>query len=141
MRAFLLFTLEILDWGISFICFLGGVCYGNFTLFRVVNQSHAFLRLSSFERRQFSINSFSPFFHYINFKPGVVKAPNQDLRFLKTLKKYETVDKWISKAALSKFTQHLYYWSEEIAVLSLFDDEVDKQTKANIVPNLQRESL
>ena len=71
----------------------------------------------------------------------VVKAPNQDLRFLKTLKVYETVDKLISKAALSKFTHHLWYLSEEIAVLSLFDDEVDKQTKVNIVASLQRESL
>lgn len=70
-----------------------------------------------------------------------VKAPNQDLCFLKRLKEYETVDKLISKAALSKFSQHLWYLSEEIAVLSLFDDEVNAQTKGNIVVNLQRESL
>lgn len=70
-----------------------------------------------------------------------VKAPNQDLCFLKRLKDYETVDKVIAKAALSKFSQHLWYLSEEIAILSLFDDEVDKQTKGNIVANLQRESL
>ncbi|GBP84298.1 hypothetical protein EVAR_56984_1 [Eumeta japonica] len=36
-----------------------------------------------------------------------VNAPNQDLRFLKNLKEYETVNKEISKAALSKFSQHL----------------------------------
>ncbi|XP_059047729.1 uncharacterized protein LOC131843142 [Achroia grisella] len=70
-----------------------------------------------------------------------VKAPNQTLRFLKSLKEYETVNKEISKAALSKFSQHLWYLSEEIAVLSLFDDEVDEQTKTNIVANLQRDSL
>lgn len=72
---------------------------------------------------------------------SAVKAPNQDLCFLKTLKDYERVDKLISKAALSKFCQHLWYLSEEIAVLSLFDNEVDEQTKMNIVANLQRESL
>jgi hypothetical protein len=33
-----------------------------------------------------------------------VKAPNQDLCFLKTLKKYEVIDKLISKAALTKFS-------------------------------------
>ncbi|KAK5639272.1 hypothetical protein RI129_011764 [Pyrocoelia pectoralis] len=55
-----------------------------------------------------------------------VKAPNQDLCFLKRHKEYETVDKLISKAALSKFSQHLWYLSEEIAVLSLFDDEVNE---------------
>lgn len=71
----------------------------------------------------------------------LVKAPNQDLCFLKKLKEYETVDKFISKAALSKFSQHLWYLSEEITVLSLFDDEVSEQTKENIVVNLQRESF
>ena len=71
----------------------------------------------------------------------VVKAPNQDLSFLKTLKDYETVDKLISEAALSKFSQHLWYLTEEIVVLSIFDDEVDEQTKRNIVANLQRESF
>nr|CAH7768672.1 unnamed protein product [Callosobruchus chinensis] len=70
-----------------------------------------------------------------------VKAPNQDLRFLKGLKEYETVNEEISKAALSKFCQHLWYLSEEITVLSLFDDEVDEQTKANIVANLKRATL
>ena len=70
-----------------------------------------------------------------------VKAPNQDLRFLKSLKEYEKVDKVISRAALSKFSQHLWYLSEEIAVLSIFDNEVDKETKADIVANLQRQSL
>ncbi|GBP10773.1 hypothetical protein EVAR_6322_1 [Eumeta japonica] len=38
-----------------------------------------------------------------------VKASNQDLCFLKRLKEYETVDKLISKAALNKFSQHLWY--------------------------------
>ncbi|CAH1109072.1 unnamed protein product [Psylliodes chrysocephalus] len=44
-----------------------------------------------------------------------VNAPNQDLCFLKRLKEYEPVDKLISKAALNKFTQHPWYFSEEIA--------------------------
>lgn len=70
-----------------------------------------------------------------------VKAPNQDLCFLKTLKNYETIDQVISKAALTKFSQHLWYLSEEIVLFSLFDDEVDTQTKADILSNLQRESL
>nr|CAH7722161.1 unnamed protein product [Callosobruchus chinensis] len=61
--------------------------------------------------------------------------------FIASLKEYETVNEEISKAALSKFCQHLWYLSEEITVLSLFDDEVDEQTKANIVANLQRATL
>ncbi|XP_067621941.1 uncharacterized protein [Eurosta solidaginis] len=70
-----------------------------------------------------------------------VKAPNQDLLFLKTLKDYERVDKLISKAALGKFSHHLWYLSEEITLLSIFDEDVDEQTKKNIVINLKRESF
>nr|CAH7738648.1 unnamed protein product [Callosobruchus chinensis] len=54
---------------------------------------------------------------------------------------YGTINNEIFKAALSKFCQHLWHLPEEITVLSLYDDEVDEQTKANIVANLQRETL
>ena len=70
-----------------------------------------------------------------------VKAPYPDLCFLKTLKGYENVDKVISQTALSKFCQHLWYVSEEIAALSHFDDDVDEETKVRIVANLERECL
>ena len=70
-----------------------------------------------------------------------VKAPYQDLCLLKTLKGYEKVNKVISQAALSKFCQHLWYLSEEIAALSLFDDAADEETKVRIVANLERECL
>ena len=42
------------------------------------------------------------------------------------------MDKVISQAALSKFCQHLWYLSEEIAALSLFDDAVNEETKVLI---------
>lgn len=70
-----------------------------------------------------------------------VKAPYQDLCFLKTLKAYERVDKTISTAALNKFIHHLWYLTDEIAILSLFDDEVDIQTKAKMVANLSKENI
>ena len=70
-----------------------------------------------------------------------VKAPCQDLCFLKTLKGYEKVYKVISQSALSKFCQHLWHLSEEIAALSLFDDAFDEETKVRIVANLEREYL
>ena len=69
------------------------------------------------------------------------KTPYQDLCFLRTLKGYENMDKVISQAALSKFCQHLWYLSEEIAALSLFDDAGDEETKVRIVANLERECL
>ena len=70
-----------------------------------------------------------------------VKAPYQDLCFLKTLKGYEKVDKVISQAAVIKFCQCLWYLSEEIAALSLFDDAVNEESKVRIVANLERECL
>lgn len=70
-----------------------------------------------------------------------VKAPYQDLCFLKTLKDYEKVDKIVSQAPLSKFCQHLWYLSEEIAILSLFDKLVDGKTKMKMVVHLERENV
>ncbi|GBM87815.1 hypothetical protein AVEN_38486-1 [Araneus ventricosus] len=68
-----------------------------------------------------------------------VKAPYKDLCFLKSLKAYEKVNESISKAALQKFSQQLWYFTDEIAVLALFDDDVDEETKLKMVANLHRE--
>ena len=38
-----------------------------------------------------------------------MKAPNQDLRFLKMLKEFEKVDATISNASISKFSHQLWY--------------------------------
>ncbi|GBM46068.1 hypothetical protein AVEN_109652-1 [Araneus ventricosus] len=65
-----------------------------------------------------------------------VKAPYKDLCFLKS---YEKVNESVSKAALQKFSQQLWYFTDEIAVLALFDDDVDKETKLKMVANLHRE--
>jgi hypothetical protein len=70
-----------------------------------------------------------------------VKAPYTDLCFLKSLKDYENVNESISKAALQKFLQHLWYLTDEIAVLALFDDDVDEETKLKMVSNLRRENF
>lgn len=67
-----------------------------------------------------------------------VKAPNQDLGFLKAVKGYNEIDETISNAAVSKFCKHLWYLSEEAVILSLFDDEVDDKTKTNMLVNLNR---
>nr|XP_021191777.2 uncharacterized protein LOC110377279 [Helicoverpa armigera]XP_049697325.1 uncharacterized protein LOC110377279 [Helicoverpa armigera] len=68
-----------------------------------------------------------------------VKAPNQDLSFLKALKEYEKVDATISKASISKFIRHLWYLCEETVMLSLFDEEVDTKTKTKMINNLNRD--
>ncbi|GBN12166.1 hypothetical protein AVEN_269035-1 [Araneus ventricosus] len=70
-----------------------------------------------------------------------VKATYKDLCFLKSLKAYEKVNECISKAASLKFSQDLWYFTDEIAVLALFDDDVDKETKLKMVANLRRKSF
>ncbi|GBN19363.1 hypothetical protein AVEN_259097-1 [Araneus ventricosus] len=67
-----------------------------------------------------------------------VKAPYKDLCFLKSLKASEKVNESISKAALQKFSQQLWYFTDEIAVLPLFDD-VEEETKLKMVANLHRD--
>lgn len=70
-----------------------------------------------------------------------VKAPNQDLCYLKILKDYEKVDTTISKAAISKFIHHLWYLNEETVILSLFDNEVSIHTKTKMIANLNRDQI
>ncbi|GBM94466.1 hypothetical protein AVEN_274004-1 [Araneus ventricosus] len=60
--------------------------------------------------------------------------------FLKSLKAYKNVNESISKASLQKFSQHLWYLTDEIAVLAL-DDDVDEETKLKMVANLHRENF
>ncbi|GBN12071.1 hypothetical protein AVEN_184124-1 [Araneus ventricosus] len=69
-----------------------------------------------------------------------VKTPYKDLCFLKSLKAYEKVNESISKTASQKFSQDLWYFPDEIAVLALFDD-VDEETKLKMVSNLHRKSF
>ncbi|GBM04205.1 hypothetical protein AVEN_41025-1 [Araneus ventricosus] len=70
-----------------------------------------------------------------------MKAPKQDLCFLKSLKSYERIDETVSGAALKKFIQHLWYLSEELSVLFLFDEDVDVQVKLNFVASLDHKTL
>ncbi|GBM11911.1 hypothetical protein AVEN_209614-1 [Araneus ventricosus] len=79
----------------------------------------------------------------IYFKPWLqwileVKAPCQDLCSLKSVKAYEKVNESISKAASQKFSRDLWHFTDEIAVLALFDDDVDEETKLKMVANLHR---
>ncbi|GBN99041.1 hypothetical protein AVEN_213400-1 [Araneus ventricosus] len=83
-----------------------------------------------------------PWFQFIL----AVKTPYKDLCFLKSLKAYENVNESIyrisvKKAALQKFSQHLWYLTDEIEVLALFDDDVDEVTKLKMVANLHRENF
>ncbi|GBP65038.1 hypothetical protein EVAR_43145_1 [Eumeta japonica] len=71
--------------------------------------------------------------------PITIKSSYQDLCFLKSNKSSVKIDKTISKAALPKITQHLLYLTDEVSILSLFDDDVDQETKIIMVQNLTKE--
>lgn len=61
-----------------------------------------------------------------------VEAPFKHLCFWKLLKAYEKVDETISKVAIQKFKQHLWYLTDEV-VFSFLDDVVDHEMIANFV--------
>ena len=69
--------------------------------------------------------------------PSAIHAPSGDLAFLKGLLSYP--DSKISEATSIKFSNHLWYLSEELAGLALFDETVDINIKQLIVVALQQE--
>ncbi|KAG8235854.1 hypothetical protein J437_LFUL013938 [Ladona fulva] len=55
----------------------------------------------------------------------------------KWMKAYEKIDKSIAKASLQKISQHLWYLTDEVSLLSLFDDDVDQETKQSSFDRLK----
>ena len=53
--------------------------------------------------------------------PDAISAPRNDLDFLQNLKAYEDINSEISKAAVTNFSGHLWYMSEELVALALFE--------------------
>jgi hypothetical protein len=61
-----------------------------------------------------------------------IKAPYHDFLFMRQLINYQDIDPEISKATAKKFSNHLSYLAPENVALSLFDDAVPKEIKANM---------
>ena len=68
--------------------------------------------------------------------PKATLAPNQDLQLFKTLINYEKIDGDISKVALSKLINHLWYLNLEQVAFAFFDKTLDKQIKINMAAKL-----
>ena len=62
--------------------------------------------------------------------PNPIVAPSRDLRLLKSLLKYNEINDVISAAATRALSRHLWYVSEEMMALAIFDPAVDHGTKA-----------
>ena len=65
--------------------------------------------------------------------PLVPNAPLNDFELLNNLLDYSAIHQAISTAASEKFSKHLWYLSEDLVALALFDDHVHVSTKRHIL--------
>lgn len=65
--------------------------------------------------------------------PIAIKSPHQDLNMAKNLYEFRSIHKKISDAATSTILRHLWYLSEELIGLALFDDTVSVEIKRQTV--------
>ena len=63
--------------------------------------------------------------------PIAAAAPRNDLALVKDLLAYTEVNKVVARTSLTKFQNHLWYLSEELVALALFDSEVPIDEKRN----------
>lgn len=71
--------------------------------------------------------------------PSAIDAPLNDLQLMNTLLQYSSIHPTISSATTKKFASHLWYLSEELVGLALFDDRVFSSTKRLMVASLDKE--
>lgn len=64
--------------------------------------------------------------------PAASLAPYQDLCLIREIYNYKSCDKQISEAVIKKFSNHLWYLSDECVALSLFDENVSNEIKREI---------
>lgn len=65
--------------------------------------------------------------------PKAIAAPNNDLELLKSLIRYKNINAKVSQVALRKLASHLWYLSEELVLLALFDERITYETKLKMV--------
>lgn len=73
--------------------------------------------------------------------PFPAKAPYHDLHFVKKLEDYKNIDAEISKVAIKKFKNHLWYLSAENCALSFFDESIPVETKKKMILALEKENI
>lgn len=69
--------------------------------------------------------------------PNAIKAPNQDWMLLQRLIEYQKINADVSKAASTKLLGHLWYISEDLVALSLFDDTVTSDIKLKMIRGIK----
>lgn len=67
---------------------------------------------------------------------NVLEAPNQDLNFLKGVRKFAETNEKMSEVVLNKFRTHLWYLAAEPIAFAVFDDNVSLQQKRDLARTL-----
>lgn len=65
--------------------------------------------------------------------PRAIKAPQQDLSLLQSLVNFKSINALVAETALKKLKGHLWYLTEELAALALFDSSVPLRVKDKMV--------
>ena len=65
--------------------------------------------------------------------PRAAEAPSNDLQMIKMLEGFSSTNLAINEATVNKIKGHLWYLSEELVGLALFDDNVPNPTKEEMV--------
>lgn len=60
---------------------------------------------------------------------SAILAPNNDLTLMQQLILYKKINSSVSQAAFKKMIKHLWYLSDQLAIMSLFDDSIDLSVK------------
>jgi len=71
--------------------------------------------------------------------PSAIAAPLNDLQLMNNLLQYSSVHPGISAATAKKFSNHMWYLSEELVGLALFDSRVFSSTKRLMVESFSKQ--
>ncbi len=63
-------------------------------------------------------------------------APASDLEYFALMSKYEDVEEKVAKVAFTSICNHLWYFSDELVVLSMFDESLPGDLKQQMVDKL-----
>lgn len=96
-------------------------------------------KLNSHEDKSFREITIYIIRHHIKawFRCGyAIEALHNDLSFMKSIYRHRTIVKETSNIAIAKFTNHLWYLSDEAILFALFDNNASFEEKRKMTHNL-----
>ena len=83
---------------------------------------------------KFCVFVYAPFWFKAH---SILYAPMNDLKLIESIKEYGAYNKAVSDSALKTLGRHLWYLTEEVVCLSLFDHRVPSSEKKEMVKKLR----